>query len=112
MRRKFALLLLLSMTLSASACSRQPSASPAERSIVCVDIHTGQVFAVDATESVPTVNPESGEKSLMPGLYCERCQTWHVAPSVEQLHRQHGVAYCAKTGGVLKLDGPRPDPAP
>ena len=100
---------LLAM-LIATGCQPGNSTDSASRSgVVCVDVDTQEVVLLEETIQYPARNPNTGTNTLVPALYCEDCQTWHPAPSMEQLHRQRGVAYCPKTGRVLTADGPLPD---
>lgn len=99
--------LLITILVAGCADSGSTAASTVAET-VCVDTQTGAVVVVPTPAQFPAVHPATGSATLMPGLYCPKCATWHAAPPLEQLHRQHGVAHCPKTGVALQLDGPRP----
>jgi hypothetical protein len=97
----------LMLVLLLAGCGGE-SAAEAVLETVCVDTKSRQIVLVSGVDQFPAVNSETGRPTLMPGMYCPKCQTWHVAPPVEQLQRQKGVAHCPKSGTALVLDGPRP----
>lgn len=101
-----ALIVLLALLL-AEGCRQTETPAPAAE-VFCVDTQTGEFVVLANVAQFPAVNPATGKATLMPGLYCPKCQSWHAAPPLEQLHRQRGVAYCPKTGAVLASEGPRP----
>lgn len=75
---------------------------------LCIDVRTGELAVVQGGAHFPAVHAATGEKSLMPALYCAKCAKWFPAPSVEQLHRQQGQARCPKGGHPLTSEGPWP----
>lgn len=76
--------------------------------IVYVDLKTKQPVVQLACEEVPARHPETGKRTLMPGLYCPTCGRWHPAPPFETLQRTPGAALCPTDRTPLTTDGPWP----
>ena len=92
-----------------AGCSDAPKAPDETASrMVYVDLKTRSPLVQPSTDEVPAVHPETGQRTLMPGLYCSSCERWHPAPAFETLQRTPGAARCPKTGTPLTLDGPWP----
>jgi hypothetical protein len=100
-------LLLITVALASLGCgsSTGESTSSAAAKTVMIDVATGEVITVDPAAPA---GPAAARPTLRPALYCAACQKWHAAPSIEQLHRQRGVAYCPKCAGTLTANGPSP----
>lgn len=73
-----------------------------------VDVKTGEARALPATAEVPVVNPDTGQRTMMPAMYCETCEKWYPVPPAEQLNRAQGAGMCPKHKTPLKAVGPRP----
>lgn len=76
--------------------------------VVFVDLETKQPVVAPRTSDVPAPHPETGRRTLMPGLYCERCKAWHAAPPLEELQRNSEARTCSVCGGPQAADGPVP----
>lgn len=98
--------LLLSLALFAG-CGGAQDAATGSRTL-CIDVRTGDLSVLQGVSHFPAVNAATGEKSLMPAMYCAKCAKWFPAPSVEQLHRQQGQARCPRGGHPLTTEGPWP----
>lgn len=90
-------------------CSDAPRTSdPVMGAIVYVDLETQLPVVQLATNDIPAVHPETGERTLMPGLYCPKCQRWHPAPAFDKLQHIPGAAVCPADGTPMTTDGPWP----
>ena len=104
--------LLAPICILLSGCGSETEALSESGKMVFVDTETMNPMVLPTTDSVPAVNPETGRRTLMPGLFCSDCMAWYPAPPVEQVNRQPGSALCPKTGTPLVADGPRPSEKP
>jgi hypothetical protein len=76
---------------------------------VYVDIKTLQAVIGDVVKEPPAVNPATGQRTLMPALYCPKCLRWHPLPPLDQINRTPNATKCSKTGATLTADGPWPE---
>lgn len=76
---------------------------------VYVDAKTMEAVVCDKVEEPPALNPKTGQRTLMPALYCPACQSWHPVPPPDQINRVPGAATCRKTAAMLIPDGPWPE---
>jgi hypothetical protein len=77
--------------------------------MVYFDLRTRSPVVSAESEMLPAVHPVTGERSLMPGLYCSACGEWHPAPPVEELQRNPRARQCPQCGGAMTADGPWPE---
>jgi hypothetical protein len=77
--------------------------------MVYVDIKSGDAFLLRARSS-PEINPETGEPTLIPGLYCEKCNSWKPVGSMEMLQTNRSAHRCPIHKIPLLRDGPLPEP--
>ncbi|MCP4175301.1 MAG: hypothetical protein GY758_31515 [Fuerstiella sp.] len=110
--RRFCLLMVGLVIHACTGCgSGEPSAG-LDANMVYVDTKTLVAVVAPKTGSVPIVNPATGQRTLMPGLYCPDCKKWYPVPSPEQINRQKGAALCPKTKTPMIADGPWPENKP
>ena len=83
-----------------------PDDEPPE--VVYVDTKTGATFLI-ASKTSPDSNPETGEKTLVPGLYCSECQAWKAVGPVENRQLRRKTNNCPIHKIPLTNDGPDPD---
>lgn len=76
--------------------------------IVYVDRETGATFLLCARSS-PEIHPETGEPTLVPGMYCEKCRAWKPVGPLEMLQTSRIIHKCPLHKIPLLRDGPRPD---
>lgn len=76
--------------------------------IVYVDRDTGETFLLRARSS-PETHPETGEPTLVPGMYCEKCRAWKPVGPLEMLQTTRIVPKCPIHKSALLRDGPLPD---
>ena len=76
--------------------------------MVYVDEKTDEAFAVRARSSREP-NPETGERTLIPGLYCEKCQKWKPVGPIEALQNGRSIRKCPIHKTILTKDGPLPE---
>lgn len=76
--------------------------------MVYVDLETKAPVVQLGTEEVPAVHPETGRRTLMPGLYCPKCERWHPTPPFDTLQRTPGAGRCPEHDLPLTSDGPWP----
>lgn len=77
--------------------------------MVYVDMKTGETFLLRARSS-PEYHPETGEPTLVPGLYCEKCNAWKPVGSMEMLQTNRSAHRCPIHKIPLVREGPLPDP--
>jgi uncharacterized protein YbaR (Trm112 family) len=87
--------------------SEEADTQPAGR-MVYVDTKTRQPIVHEIVTPVPALNPETGERTLMPGLYCPACETWYPVPPPDQINSQPNAGQCPKDKTPLTADGPWP----
>lgn len=99
---------LLAGLLVAAGCGGDSPSETEQREVVYVCTQTRETVVAEA-QPTPAVNPETGRRTLMKGLYCAQCETWYPAPPIDVLQRNPGAAVCPRHETPLALDGPRPD---
>jgi len=77
--------------------------------MVYVDTTTDEAVVADVSSEYPVLNPQTGKKTLKPGLYCWECKKWYPVPPLDQINRIPNGAICPKTGRPLSSEGPWPD---
>jgi DNA-directed RNA polymerase subunit RPC12/RpoP len=93
-------------------CSHEGSEPTTQATqMVYVDLQTNKAVVGDRSDVVPAVNPATGERSLMPGMYCSRCGQWRPAPPLEELQRNPAARQCPRCGSAMSADGPWPKAA-
>lgn len=80
---------------------------PNANKMVYVDTETRQAYVGNRIDT-PAINPQTGKSTLMPGLYCPNCKTWHAVPPLDQINRIPNARRCVKTRVPLLADGPWP----
>ena len=107
--RKSAIRVLLPMiAVLIAGCGKQPADSSKSATRVYVDVETKSPVVAPRTSDLPAVNPKTGRRTLMPGLFCARCRRWHPAPPLEEMQRNPAARKCPKCGRALSSDGPAP----
>lgn len=76
--------------------------------IVYVDKESGDVFLLRARSS-PEIHPETGEPTLIPGMYCEKCKGWKPVGPIEMLQTLKVARVCPIHKTPLSLEGPLPE---
>ena len=76
--------------------------------VVYVDLKTGEAYLIYARSS-PAVHPVSGEPTLVPGMYCDKCKAWKPVGSMEQLQTSRTVHKCPVHKIRLLREGPIPE---
>lgn len=89
-----------------SGSSRVPDDQLQE--MVFVDPKSGEVFLLPAREAIE-FHPETGDQSLVPALYCSKCQAWKPVGSMETLQNNPSARMCPVHRIPLIHDGPLPD---
>lgn len=107
---RFTVLFIVALVhIGAVGCGSSTSDGNAAGRMVLVDRETMAPFVMEASESLPAANPETGKRTLMPGLYCPQCQRWYPVPLPDQINRQPDATLCPKTRTQLIPDGPLPE---
>ncbi|MCC7421834.1 MAG: hypothetical protein IT428_16265 [Planctomycetaceae bacterium] len=99
---------LLPLLLAAgllAGCSDGKSGHAAIEPMVYVDTETGKVVQAPP-EPTPAVNPDTGKKTLMPGLYCSRCKKWYPSAPLEVAQRNPSSRMCPKHRTPMETKGP------
>jgi hypothetical protein len=101
----------LVLVVAFTGCGGSEQSSPAGRDgkMVYVDTVTKEAMVMEIAESFPAAQPGTGKRTLMPGMYCTRCQEWHPIPPPDQINRTPRATVCRKTGAPLTTDGPWPE---
>jgi hypothetical protein len=101
--------MLMGTVGAAAGCQSKPAAetTPPAQSVY-VDTRTGQVVRAEHSAALPAVNPGTGKRTLMPGLYCAECRKWYPAPPLEVRQRTPNAGQCPRHGTALTADGPLP----
>ncbi|WP_010585177.1 hypothetical protein [Schlesneria paludicola] len=86
----------------------QPVREDQLQEIVYVDTKSGESFLLRARNS-PEAHPGTGEPTLVPGMYCEKCQAWKPVGSMEQLQTGNGTRNCPVHKTPLVREGPLPE---
>jgi len=102
-------LLVISICVFVAGCGSSETDSDVVNKMVYVDTETMAAIVLPVYESLPATNSETGERTLMPGLYCPECRTWYPVPAPDQINRRPDAALCPKTRTPLIADGPWPD---
>ena len=93
-----------------SGCGQKQTAEPDKPpQMVYVDVQTKSVVVAPRTKDTPAVNPKTGRRTLMPGLYCSHCRRWHPAPPLQVVQRNPAARKCPKCKRSLTSEGPFPD---
>lgn len=93
------------LLLALLGCGGEPAARPAA-TMMMVDVQSGQTFSLPLPTTFPAVNPETQQRTLMPGLFCSTCHKWYPVPPPEQINRQRQAGMCPRSHGPLTADGP------
>lgn len=88
------------------ASSGQTDDEPSE--IVYVDTKSGATFLI-ASRSSPQENPETGERTLVPGMYCSECQAWKAVGPQDNRQIRRTTMKCPIHKIPLTSDVPDPD---
>lgn len=102
------LLSLVILALCFSCAAEAPVETDRVGQMVYLDTATDQPFVANIAREFPALHPDSGQRTLMPALYCPTCQKWYPAPPVEVLQRNPAAAKCPKSGDVMTANGPWP----
>ena len=76
--------------------------------IVYVDRESGEAFLLRARSS-PEYHPETGEPTLIPGMYCDKCKAWKPVGPMEMLQTSQFVHKCPIHKTRLLREGPLPE---
>jgi len=79
-------------------------ASDARQDTVYVCTETGEL-SLGPSRETPAVNEETGNRTLLRGLYCEKCDKWYPAPPSRSFGGNPLQMPCPKTGGPLSATG-------
>jgi hypothetical protein len=77
--------------------------------MVYFDTKTKTAVVAEVSDETPALNLTTGRKTLMPALYCPKCESWHSVPPLDQINRIPGATKCRKTGADLTFEGPWPE---
>lgn len=76
---------------------------PEEITFVCTE--TGEVSHGEWAPT-PAMNPKTGRRTLMQGLYCSQCRKWYPAPPPEMAERSPRGPACPHDGSTLTVEEP------
>lgn len=89
-------------------CSQPQTPTAPATEMVYIDTATQKVLMLPVQTAIPATHPETGKKTLVPGLYCPECGKWYPAPPTEVLQRSASAYRCPKGGHPMSPNGPRP----
>ena len=95
----------------ALGCGGETAATTVKEAMY-IDSKTQATVVAPASTDTPAVHPVTGERTLMPALYCEKCERWHPAPPLETLQRSPGARKCPNCGTDMTAVGPGLPAAP
>lgn len=101
-------LIFVALALCCSCAAETPADPERGGQMVYIDTATEQPFVANISREFPALHPDSGERTLIPALYCPTCQKWYPAPPVEVLQRNPAAAKCPKSGDFMTANGPWP----
>lgn len=107
--RRIIPLLLAAVPFAGGCGSQQTTDGESPAPIVYVDTRTKAVVLAERTADLPAVNPATGRRTLMPGLYCAKCRKWYPAPPLDVQQRNPASRKCPKHRTPLTADGPLPE---
>lgn len=93
----------LSISTFALGCGSSSQPPPVEAVFVCTE--SFEVFRIPSQPS-PAVNPNTGQATLVQGLYCGQCQKWYPAPPLEAVGGNAGAITCPVHRSPLSSVGP------
>ncbi len=89
-------------------CSPEQKSVADPNEMVYIDTVTKTVMTLPVQAVIPATHPQTGKKTLVPGLYCPQCGQWYPSPPVEVLQRTASAFHCPKGGHPMSPNGPRP----
>ena len=92
-------------------CGDEDITEDASARMVYVDAESLDAIVADRSDTFPIVNPSTGKRTLMPGLYCSQCEKWYPVPAPDRINSVPGAGLCPETQNPLTGDGPWPDTA-
>lgn len=105
MNRNTKMAILIATTLTIGCGSQEIAEIPTEP-IVLVDSKTMEAHSTLPPDSYPALNPKTNNRTLMPAMYCQRCEKWYPVPLPDQINRQPNATLCPKSHGPMTIDGP------
>jgi hypothetical protein len=82
-------------------------AAQSETIVTYVCSETGAVIAAPAQQE-PALNPETGRRTLLRGVYCPQCAKWYRAPSPEHQSGNPRPLTCSVHNVPMTYEGPSP----
>ncbi len=101
-------LLAVAIAVGLAGCADESAVVEPPTEMVFVDVESGSPVTAPPSTDLPALHPETGRRTLMPGLYCPQCRQWHPAPPLEELQRNPEARQCPKCGAAMSADGPAP----
>ncbi|MGE3313619.1 MAG: hypothetical protein AB7O26_00800 [Planctomycetaceae bacterium] len=82
-------------------------AAQSESIVTYVCSETGAVIATTAQQE-PALNPATGRRTLLRGVYCPQCEKWYRAPSPEHSGGNPRPLVCGVHQVPMTYEGPSP----
>lgn len=76
--------------------------------VVYVCQESGETFLLRA-KACPEPNPKTGRATLMPGLYCPKCEKWRPSASLAVLQQNPAARLCPQHRMAMSTTGPVPE---
>lgn len=90
---------------SAALFLRSSAPQKVQQQYVYVCSETGEIV-VAAAEPTPAVNPKTGRRTLLRGLYCDQCRKWYSVPPARREGANPLHQRCPKHRTPLSQNGP------
>ena len=89
----------------AAGCAQSNGDDAAGARMVFVCTETGTVIE-GRPQPTPAVNPDTGRKTLQPGLYCAACKKWNPSAPLDVAQRHPEARLCPKHRTPMDTKGP------
>ena len=76
--------------------------------MVYVNTQDQEAVVSAVASEFPARHPNTGERTLMPALYCAKCLAWRAVPPAVQINRSPGATECQACQTMMSIDGPWP----
>ena len=83
------------------------STAQSSENVTYVCTESGKVVVAPA-QPQPAVNPETGKKTLLRGVYCPQCSKWYATPSPDHARGNPRELQCRVHNIPMTYDGPIP----
>lgn len=76
---------------------------------VMFDKASKKAIVAPAATEYPAIHPQTGAPTLLPAMYCAKCDAWRPVPPPEEVNHMQVELKCSKCRGALATSGPFPE---